>query len=206
MDKGFRPKESDLNDLTLALSELEKHITKLKKDKKLKLAAKSSIDVELIWGGLLHNEYRTSLLSADSWKNKCYDIYKNFQLYLIIFTPKKMFKQESKWWAGKVTVDSLPGCCGVAVLNNLELDEKIRDMGIGEHLLNITEALCRCMKYSMLLATTHKNNLKINHILDKGGWIGPAYFVNQRTTNRILIRIKKINFDDFSLTDGYTGR
>ena len=72
MDKGFRPKESDLNDLTLALSELEKHITKLKKDKKLKLAAKSSIDVELIWGGLLHNEYRTSLLSADSWKNKCY--------------------------------------------------------------------------------------------------------------------------------------
>jgi GNAT superfamily N-acetyltransferase len=103
----------------------------------------------------------------------------------------------------KARMTQLPACCGVCVMNGVELHPSLRKSGLGKEFVRVVEAFARVLNYSFIMATTHKVNGPANGVVDCLGYSNAGNFVNMRTKNSVVVYTKVLNTYGVALTDGY---
>ena len=139
-----------------------------------------------------------------NWYDDYPEFVKDCELKLLITIKGGMLRNTRNETYAKVKLTRLPACCGVCIMNGMELHSDIRGNGIGKAFTKITEAFAKVLNYSYVMCTTHKVNGPAIGVLECLGYTElDSGFVNMRTKNSIRMFGKNINVDGKSLTDGY---
>lgn len=107
-------------------------------------------------------------------------------------TYDKSLKEYGMVWA-QYKLQQMPGCCGLAVSFNAEINEYVRQYGLGEYFHEERLNLCKDSGYSCMIATTTDKNVIQQNLFQKKGWIMVHSFINKRTKNTVEIWVKDLN-------------
>jgi len=90
-------------------------------------------------------------------------------------------------WIGNVSLIPMPGCCGVVVSTNLDIDEQFRGAGKYKFLHEATKEVSKSLGYSLLLATIQMSNIpEVKNTLTEH-WKYYTCFTNSRTSNLLSL-------------------
>lgn len=88
----------------------------------------------------------------------------------------------------------MPGCCGILVSCKSEVWSPYRNKGLGKLLNNMRYQIAHEWGYAVLFCTDVESNQPQQKILSKNGWTHLMSFKNSRTTNRVSMHEKLIDF------------
>lgn len=191
----FKPTDESVNSLNDTAKGLEKELrTFLKADNNLtgvKLIIKAA-------RGFERDPF------SDSWYNDYPALLQECEMKLVISIKGGLLRKDSDVSYAKAKISPFPACCGICVLNGVELHNEIRGGGIGKEFVKVVEAFAKCLNYSYIMCTTHKTNGPAIGIVECLGYTElDAGFANARTNNSIRMFGKNINPNGKALTDGY---
>lgn len=139
----------------------------------------------------------------DDWYSIFPTLVKECELKLQVYLKGGLLRSDKVKTYARVKLTRLPACCGVCVMNSMELHPDIRGNGIGKEFTRVAEAFARVLNYSYVMCTTHKVNGPAIGVLDCLGYTRHDGFANMRTKNSVEIYGKNINPEGKALTDGY---
>ena|SRR6185312_3115161 len=93
---------------------------------------------------------------------------------------------------GTFTLSPMPGCCGVVVSENSNLDERYRGIWVGKQFHEIKAKVAAYFGYKAMIMTTQLRNFPEVIGAAKAGWSFKHSFRNKRTDNDIGIAIKDL--------------
>lgn len=138
------------------------------------------------------------------WQPMYSQLAQECELQLKITIKESMLRRAEKKTYARIKLIQLPACCGVCVMNGIELHSDIRDSGIGKAFTRMAESFAKVLNYSYIMCTTHKVNGPAIGVLECLGYVElDSGFANMRTKNSIRMFGKNINPDGKNLTDGY---
>ena len=94
---------------------------------------------------------------------------------------------------GNYNITPMPGCCGVVVLNHVEILEDYRNKKYGHDLVKSAIKRATDEFYSLMLATTNDYSQNMAHILIKHGFELKSTFVSRKTGNTVKLFCKNLN-------------
>jgi hypothetical protein len=199
MGYDFTPKKESVTTLHNATDKLEELLEELVKE------IKGYDGIQLTVKDPTWSRRR---LPSDPLGTDWYDNYPQFvkdcELCLLITIKGGILRNSREEVYAKIRLTKLPACCGVCVMNNMELHSNIRGNGIGKAFTRLAETFAGVLNYSYVMCTTHKVNGPAIGVLECLGYEElDKGFVNKRTHNSIRMFGKNINPDGISLTDGY---
>lgn len=84
------------------------------------------------------------------------------------------------------------GCCGIALFHNFIIDDKYRNLGIGELIVTLVELLSQYQGYTIIVCTDVIKNKPMKKILENRGWQSAFNFINVRTENNVELSYKNL--------------
>jgi len=195
MGYDFTPNTDNLNNLVVAVNDLGKMLEDFIKD--LKGFTGISLEVKD-----KHRPGKDPL--GDDW----YDYYPYFvqgcELSLTVKFKGGLLSKGNTLVYARAKLDQLPACCGICILNSVEIHSELRGNGIGKEFVKTVEAFAKVLNYSYVMCTTHKVNGPAIGVVECLGYTElDNGFANMRTKNSIRMFGKNINPEGISLTDGY---
>ena len=94
----------------------------------------------------------------------------------------------------------LDGCCGVVVSHHVKVAQRYCAKGLGQLLLDIRQRAILRAGYTVMMATSINDNFVENHLLEKNGFKPMNDFVNNRTTNKVIMWQKNLRAPKVSAT------
>jgi len=195
MGYDFKPNTNNLNALSTTVNGLGIMLEDYIKD----LEGYAGINL------IVKDQYRQP---QDPLGSNWYDYYPYFvqscELNLVMQFKGGLLSKTSVEVYARAKLDQLPGCCGVCILNSVEIHSDLRGNGIGKEFVKTTEAFAKVLNYSYVMCTTHKVNGPAIGVVECLGYTElDNGFANMRTKNSIRMFGKNINPEGVSLTDGY---
>lgn len=86
----------------------------------------------------------------------------------------------------------ISGQCGAIISTDTSILNEYRNKGVGTELQSLKERIAKDLGYSAILATTRASNSAETRVLEKTGWKSVSSFINSRTSNQVLVWIKKL--------------
>jgi GNAT superfamily N-acetyltransferase len=200
MGYNFTPKEDHTAALHTATDKLEDLLEEFIK------GVKGYSGIQLIVRAPNWNEksrHGSNPLDTD-WYDDYPTFVKDCELRLLVTIKGGMLRNSRTEVYAKCRLTKLPACCGVCVMNGIELHSAVRGNGIGKAFTQLVEAFAKVLNYSYIMCTTHKVNGPAIGVLECLGYVElDSGFANMRTKNSIRMFGKNINPDGTTLTDGY---
>jgi len=99
-----------------------------------------------------------------------------------------------EFYTGVVQFDLeiMPGCRGILVSTHTYVHERFRNMGINTFLQKVKNRIAKENDFSLLLATTRRDNDPEVHILETSGWKKIHEFGNKKTYNDVIFWVKEV--------------
>lgn len=88
---------------------------------------------------------------------------------------------------GDAVISGFPGCCGIAVLHELDYS-----YNIGEAILKDCEDICRKEGFGQMIYTTITAQRGLRNMLFKNGWEPSPKFRNPKTGNYVTMYTKTL--------------
>ena len=97
-------------------------------------------------------------------------------------------RESDKWTMyAKFSLMPMPGCCGICISTNAEVDSSLRNKGLGKVLHRLRISLAQECGYSFLICTDITSNIPQTKILSKYNWEELLKFKNTRTGNEVAM-------------------
>lgn len=142
---------------------------------------KKYVDLIAKIGTLVPNNKETPKLTASVQDDNHRIIWEGPTRFSVVLNEKSTL--------GYFYLEQLPGCCGVIVLNTMQVCHGYTHLGIGLLLNELAKEIAKVHGYTVMLATDKHNNLPQRRILMKNNWVDVHQFVNKRTENTVDISI-----------------
>lgn len=201
MGYDFRPKEAHiaaLHKTTVGLETLlEEFVKKVKGYQGIQLVVKAPF-----WND------KSARVGSSPLDTDWYDDYPQFikdcEIRLTLTIKGGLLRHGRAEVYAKCRLTQLPGCCGICIMNSMELHPDVRGNGVGKEFTRLVEAYAKVLNYSYVMCTTHKVNRPAIGVLESLDYVElDDGFANMRTKNSIRMFGKNINPDGKVLTDGY---
>ena len=93
---------------------------------------------------------------------------------------------------GRWSLVEMPGCCAICIYTGAYVEPKFRNKGFGTRMSELSMAIARNDKYTIMLSTDVTDNKPQQKIFESDNWIEFYKFKNVKTGNEVgayLIRL-----------------
>lgn len=85
-----------------------------------------------------------------------------------------------------------PGCCGIALFYNFIINQRYRNLGIGELIVTLIELYSQYQGYTVIVCTDVVTNNPMKKILENQSWKSAFNFINIKTENNVELSYKNL--------------
>lgn len=99
--------------------------------------------------------------------------------------------EDKKNVIGSYKIVQFPGCCGILILYNVQVEETFRRKGIGKLIFSEVERIAKECNFSLIVCT-YIDECISSKIIDSLNWKKVFHFRNKITNNMVNIAIKQL--------------